>query len=137
MTPSFPTRTAADLAAAGGNPDPPGVVTPAGPRHAGRIRQAPRQAQAAALIDVAVPRAPVLGLAPDRAVAVAASRIVAAGIAIARIAAIRIASVTVVAGISVSDAARQTGRRKRDDESDCNLHGKFLAAIGTKSTSSM
>src|SRR3546814_14361668 len=87
--------------------------------HAGRIRQAPRQAHAAARIDVAVPRAPVLGLAADRAVAVTASRIVAAGIAIARIAAIRIASVTVVAGISVSDAARQTGRRKRHDQSDC------------------
>src|SRR3546814_6529443 len=56
-------------AAAVGNPDPPAVVTPAAPLHAGRIRQAPRQAHAAARIDVAVPRAPVLGLAADRAVA--------------------------------------------------------------------
>src|SRR3546814_6972241 len=62
-------------AAAVGNPDPPAVVTPAAPLHAGCIRQAPRQAHAAARIDVAVPRAPVLGLAADRAVAVTASRI--------------------------------------------------------------
>src|SRR3546814_13231419 len=71
-------------AAAVGNPDPPAVVTPAAPPHAGRIRQAPRPAHAAARIDVAVPRAPVLGLAADRAVAVTASRIVTAGSTIAR-----------------------------------------------------
>src|SRR3546814_13403183 len=68
-------------AAAVGNPDPPAVVTTAAPLHAGRIRQAPRQSHAAARIDVAVPRATVLGLQPDRPVAVTASRIVAAVIA--------------------------------------------------------
>src|SRR5690606_29037776 len=129
-------------AAAVGNPDAPVVVTPGAALHAWCIRQAPRQLDAPARIDVAMPGALVHRLASDRAVSIAAAGIVAAGVIATRITAAGItatgiAAITVVPGISVADAAGQAGRCKRNDESEDDLHGKLLAAIRMESTSSM